>query len=137
MGICIGKQDQEDDIYSTRENRPPRKKAKFVKRSSKACSRLHKLINDTYHDGELVEMEYIMTYGLFLGMLNRYENTLDPVFAVQMKALEATLTKILDDRMNSNPEGSPYHLDKSIEQYDDLFATPPRPNGKRSYAASN
>jgi len=66
-------------------------------------------------------MEYIVTYALFTGMLNRYENTLDPIFHVQMRALQTALNKILQDRAEQDQiPATNAHMSR-IEAHDEYF----------------
>ena len=67
-----------------------------------------------------------MTYGLFIGILNRYEYSMDPIFAAQMRALEIALEKTIEQR--TDPGYLPAPNESRLSAFDEYFMTCYAPN---------
>jgi hypothetical protein len=125
MGVCLAKSTERAQHHHSTRCPPNGSRTKLLSTSrrqhAKAVKQLHKFIEEIYCEGKLNQIESQMTYGLFLGILDRYEFSMDPIFAAQMRALEIALEKTIEQR--TDPGYLPAPDESRIKAFDDYFMT--------------
>jgi hypothetical protein len=124
MGSCVGKTTNPNRCYSSSPSpNPPRRFEYLDRRYTDVPKLLNKQIQDTFQKGIISETEYFLTYVLFTYMLNRLESSMDPLFVIQMQALNNTLDDIIQERCKYPP---PAAGERYADKFEDFFLSETR-----------
>ena len=118
MGSCLTKTDQEDGLIDANQRRGTTRRFKFIKQRDADVPRLlEKHIKKAYKEGIVSEIEFVLTYMLFTGMLNRLEATMDPLFILQMKELDKSIDHLIQERCKYPPPAPEERYVDMFEEY--------------------
>lgn len=119
MGSCLIKAIDPDEFEDSRRSVHKNRRFKFLKhRDANVPKLLNDRIQKAFKDGDVSETEYVLTYLLYVYLLNRLEASLDPLFIVQMNALQKTLDNIIQERCQYPP---PAPGERYADMFEDFF----------------